>query len=47
MTKKIRLSVIKAGMYVAKKMYKYGFISKGTAVKWMYDITMFFGKKEE
>ena len=47
MTKKIRLSIIKAGMCVAKNLCKHGIISKQTAIEWIWNITITFGKKEK
>lgn len=47
MTKKIRLSIINAGMYVVKNLCKHRIISKQTAIKWIWNITIAFGKKEK
>lgn len=47
MTKKLRIYIITKCIEVVKRLLKYGFISKQTALNWIWNVTVFFGKKEE
>lgn len=47
MTKKLRIYMIERCIDVVKKLFKYGFIGKKTAINWIWRVTIFFGKKEE
>ncbi len=47
MTKKLRKYIIVKCIGVVKFLRINGFISKQTAINWIWNVTVFFGKKEE